>query len=247
MLPAVPGGHIWTALEGSHTLRAEVDDINRISTESNETNNRASRTITVGDYPGLLQLESRPAPGRVNLSAEGTLDWAHFGSWKGNGITSRKKHAGLIGEIKQVGNGYIDVNPGCHVSLAWNDGEGVAEQTDTHAGLWGNCVGNGFIFSVPADREERILRVYVSGSNGAHGKLSASLSDGSAPDISCDAWRGNRAQQWAAVPDEFSAVYIIRYRAAAEKQSMTVKWEMIDEPNRFIGQIRIQAATLSKP
>jgi PKD repeat protein len=43
-------GYTWTAAEGSHTVRATVDDVNRI-TESNENNNEFSTTFTVTTNP----------------------------------------------------------------------------------------------------------------------------------------------------------------------------------------------------
>lgn len=42
-----PSGAAWTALQGSHTVTAWVDDVNRIA-ESDETNNQYSKTITTG-------------------------------------------------------------------------------------------------------------------------------------------------------------------------------------------------------
>ncbi|MGF7144550.1 subtilase family serine protease [Anaerotaenia torta] len=41
------GSPVWTAIQGSHTVTAWVDDVNRIA-ESNENNNQYSRTIQVG-------------------------------------------------------------------------------------------------------------------------------------------------------------------------------------------------------
>ena len=41
------GGSTWTTTSGSHTLQAWVDDVNRF-TESDETNNKLSKTMTLG-------------------------------------------------------------------------------------------------------------------------------------------------------------------------------------------------------
>ncbi|REE81485.1 subtilase family serine protease [Paenibacillus taihuensis] len=45
----------WTAASGSHTVRAFVDDINRI-TESNDANNTLDETITIGSGTGTADL-----------------------------------------------------------------------------------------------------------------------------------------------------------------------------------------------
>ncbi|HMJ13325.1 MAG TPA: PA14 domain-containing protein, partial [Polyangiaceae bacterium] len=43
-----PSGATWTATSGSHQVVAFVDDVNRIPNESNETNNRLTRSFSVG-------------------------------------------------------------------------------------------------------------------------------------------------------------------------------------------------------
>lgn len=230
--------HTWRATEGTHLLTAAVDDINRINNERNQTNNIASRTLTVGDFPGVLSLESRPGPGEVNLAADGTLDRIHFTEWKNE--TTPPSAAGLLGPLKPTGHGHVAVTDGAPVAIITPEGR-------SHRGLWRNGVGGGWEFDVAASENElRTLRLYVAGLNGARGKLTASLSDNSAPDAVCASWNGNRGQPWAAVPDGFSAVYTLRFRAAAPDARLRVRWEMESEPNRHLGQIRLQAATLGR-
>lgn len=240
-----PGG--WSAVAGTHVLGVVADDINRIASESRKDNNVASRTLTIGQYPGMLQMESRPAPGRVDLTAEGGEDWVCFSRWDDKGTLSRKRGANRIGGVAKLGEGYVAVNPGCAVQLVWSDGDGVEATERSHAGLWCNGVGNGYTFSVPADKTERVLRVYVSGINGVRLAFSAALSDDSAPSFTCESWDGNRARAWSAVPDAFSAVYTLRFRAAVDDARLTVACRLAGEPNRFLGQLRLQAATLSRP
>ena len=225
----------WVATAGTHVLQAEADDIWRIGTERRRDNNLATKTITVGEYAGLLAMESRPAPGGVDLEKTAPLDWVIFGEWNGNGKTIRKENANLIGAVAQSGSGHIGVNPGCAVHI---------KQADGNIGLWGNGVGNGYEFEAPAGKEERVLKVYVSASGGGHGEFSAELSDGSAPAFADSAWNGDLSRKWAAAPGEFSAVYTLRYRAASDGQKLKIRWRLADEPDRFRAQIRIQAAVL---
>lgn len=42
----------------------------------------------------------------------------------------------------------------------------------------------------------------------------------------------------------FGGVYTLRYRAAGPRQTLVVTWTLGTEPNRFLGQARLQAATL---
>ena len=59
-------GATWKAVEGTHIVKANVDDVNRIA-ESNENNNIMSKEIIVKNL-------SVPVPG--DLNGDGTVDWA---------------------------------------------------------------------------------------------------------------------------------------------------------------------------
>jgi len=115
---------------------------------------------------------------------------------------------------------------------------------DSHAGLWLNGVGHGYRFTAPAGVQERVLRVYVGGIEGAGCTLTAHLSDGSAPDYVSKTFDGNLSNSWSPVPGGFTGVYTLRYRAAGPGQTLVVTWTLASEPNRFLGQARLQAATL---
>ena len=60
-------GATWKAVLGTHTVKANVDDVNRIA-EANETNNVLARSITVA--------EPAPQPEPGDLNADGKVDWA---------------------------------------------------------------------------------------------------------------------------------------------------------------------------
>ena len=73
-----PGG-LWTATAGGHTLKCELDDINRLPGEP-KGNNMADCALVVGQTgQGLLAGSSRAAPSEVDLTGEGRLDWIHWG------------------------------------------------------------------------------------------------------------------------------------------------------------------------
>jgi len=236
----------WTATNGTHVLTCLLDDIIRLPGE-NKANNICDKTIVIGaNHPGELLGETQAAPGAVDLSSEGTLDWVHWGLVDTNSV-NRKTGANLIdATLTQQGKGYRDRTPGCPVSFNWTGGVPTAEMRDTRAGLWWNGPGTSQRFTAPADTTERILKVYVSGIEGAAATLSATLSDDSAPAYVSTVWDGNASRfAWAAVPGGFSAVYTIRYHAAKASQKLTVEWKLASEPNRFVGQVRLQAATLA--
>lgn len=241
-----PTGGEWTAEAGTRLLTCVLDDINRLPGEPKE-NNVSDRTFVVGEpTAGRLDGSTQAALGSVDLSTEGTLDWVHWGLVDKASI-NRKDGANLIdAELIKQGEGFHDRTGGCPVSIRWTDGTPTAAATDVHAGLWWNNVGTSQRFGAPADTTDRELKVYVAGIEGAGGTFTATLSDGSAPPYVSRTWNGNAGQgDWAAVPGSFSAVYTVRYRAASAKQKLIVEWKLSSEPNQFLGQARLQAATLS--
>ena len=60
-------GSAWKAIEGTHTVKATVDDVNRIA-EASETNNILTKSITAAT--------STPQPEKGDLNADGKVDWA---------------------------------------------------------------------------------------------------------------------------------------------------------------------------
>ena len=241
-------GGTWKATTGAHNLRAMTDDINRVVGEASESNNFADRSLYVGaPTKGLLEGVTSPISGQVDLTREGTLDWVHWGQGA-DAVVNRKAGVApqISGELVKSGEGFRAWTGGFGLSAKWSDGAPTREMPDTHASLWWNGVGLGYTLSIPATTTERILRIYVGGIEGARGKLSAKLSDGSAPDYVSTTWDGNRSFEWAPIPGEFTAVYTIRFRAASPNQKLQVTWTLDGEPNRFLGQARMQAATLSR-
>lgn len=240
------GTPLWKATRGAHVLSVQLDDINRIDDETSKTNNFADRSWLI-DTPstGLLDASSAPAPGQVDLTREGTLDWIHWGLGGKDGVTRKANVPRQFSDLGEVGKGYRDATGGFGTSARWSDGAPTKQMNDTHASLWLNNVGYGYEFSVPAALQTRVLRLYVGGIEGARGKFTAKLSDASAPDFVSTTWNGNRAFDWAPIPDGFTSVYEVRFRAAKPNQKLTIQWILDGEPNKFLGQARLQAATLS--
>jgi hypothetical protein len=248
-------GGVWTATEGLHILRGHVDDISRVFGESNRWNNARETTIQVGPTKGgWIKMNSMEAPWRIDLTQEGTEDWFHAAGWGDRGTNTRKKNPANadrrltlpvpIAEKK----GHIDITSGGPIRVTWSDGEGKEkEENGTHAGMWGNVVGNGVKFTAPADTQLRRLRVYVGLIEGGQGQFTAKLSDGSAPEVVSKGWNANwNGNKWAATPGNGSVMYETIYKAAKDGETLEVTWSLLDEPNRFRAQFRLGAATLAK-
>jgi hypothetical protein len=239
-------GH-WLATAGQHVIKGYADDINRIPEQKSKAHNIMDKSLYIGvPTNGVLLCSSSPSPVAVDLTREGTLDWIHFGLSGKSNVNHKANGPGLFSNLTSIGAGYTDHTPGAHVSIKWSDGVPTQEVADTHEGLWWKGVNHGQSFTVAADDKKiRVLRVYVSGISGAGCTFKASLGDG-LPYVS-STWNGNLGQgNWAPVPDGFAAVYVIRFRATAPGQRLAVEWKLTSEPNRFLGQARLQAATLAE-
>ncbi|WP_317064676.1 CARDB domain-containing protein [Methanoculleus caldifontis] len=86
-------GATWKAALGTHTVKANVDDVNRIS-ESNENNNVMSKQIVV----------AQPAPVKGDLNGDGSVDWTDvmIAAEMAQGKTTSRTAADLDG------NGTVD-------------------------------------------------------------------------------------------------------------------------------------------
>ena len=151
----------------------------------------------------------------------------------------------IHGELKKSGEGYRDATPGFGMSVKWSDGEPVHALGDTHASLWWNGVGHSYTITAAAGTDERVLRVYVGGIEGGRGKLTAHLSDASAPDYISTTWNGNRAHRLGTRAGRLHGSLLPGYQAASPGQLLQVTWTLDGEPNRFLGQARLQAVTLA--
>lgn len=245
-------GGQWRATPGLHVIRAQIDDLNRIVSEKNRFNNIREWTIQVGPTQGgSLSMVSTIAPREFGLTADGTLDWLHVGGWNDHGTTTRKllktsTRRRISDVTKLEAEGHIDATIGGPVRVAWTDGEQTPRNDGTNDGIWGNCVGNGVKFTVPADKKPRRLRIYAGLLDGGAGKLTAKLSDGSAPELVSTGWSANRnGFLWAAQPGSVSVMYEIVYRSANDDQTLEVTWSLDGEPTRFRSQFRLGAITLS--
>lgn len=241
------GSAYWTATQGTHVLTVVMDDINRIPGEKDKNNNFADKTLVVGTAPeGQITGNSEAAPFKVNLSSEGYEDWVHLGLENQISV-NRKTGDALISDVKTIGKGHLGSTKGAAIRCSWNDGQPHTNMPATNSALWLNGVGNGYAFTAPADKHERVLKVYTSGINGADCSLTATLSDDSAKPYISKIWTGNSGHgSWAPIPGDFAAVYTIRYRAASDAQTLNVTFKMDAEANRFQGQARLSAITLAR-
>ena len=174
--------------------------------------------------------------GSVNLTAEGVLDWAHWGR---NGPTAFD-HKGTvtpqITNITRIGTTSVGWFNDCPTAFTWTDGSPTLNVVSTPTGIdVGGVVGNGFEITVPADTNLKTLKLYV-GVWYAQGKLEATLSDGSAPAFVDTSMNRNNGAN--------SGLSTITYKAATSGQSLKIRFTILNQYFSPNGNVAWEAATL---
>jgi len=161
----------------------------------------------------------------VNLTTEGSSDWAHW-----PGYNHKSSGGSKIDNYTVVGAGTVLNYNNDPRTCYWNDGTPTASGSNKN-GISVTGIGKGFQITVPADPTPRTLKVYVGGLN-SKGTLTASLSDGSAPNYVNSSFSNTAGQ--------YNAVYTLTYKAASARKLITVKWVQASGT----GNVTLQAVTL---
>jgi hypothetical protein len=184
--------------------------------------------VTGGGAAGSLYGSADSMASAMDLTAEGTGDWVHWG----DGSLNRKS-----GVSSQLSN-YASVPSGSPLTydndlrpMSWSDGSPTASATNNRNGLYRSGIGNGFSFTAPATTAVLSLKVHVGGWNSG-GTLTAHLSDNSAADFVDIA---------PAATGQYDRNYLLTYQAGAPGQTLTVTWKM----SSGNGNVTLNAAALA--
>jgi Bacterial Ig domain/FG-GAP-like repeat/FG-GAP repeat len=187
-----------------------------------------------GSLSGEMSVSSSSE--EVNLTAEGTIDWAHWGL---NGSTSFNHKNSIpqqISDSSLLGTSPPNQLTDNATTFSWSDGTPTTSANNTQTGIFLNgAMDNGFEITVPADTSIKTLKVHI-GAWYAQGRFEATLSDGSAPvylDTSLDGHNGSR-----------NAVYTIAFRAASGGQKLRIRYTLLINYFAPYGNITLEAATL---
>src|SRR5262245_36102986 len=201
----------------------------------------------VSDSPTLAatlsgNLVAIPQGAVIDLTAEGPLDWVHWGLYTESSLDRKAAVASLVSDFTVLDstNGYAFVYQFAdnYNGYSWSDGTPTASVTNTTTGVWAYGVptkDSGFQITVPADTTLRTVKVYV-GVFSAKGKFEASLSDNSATPY-VDTSFGNQMGNGP------SGVYSITYAAQSAGQTLTIKWTLSSGGGN--GNVTLQAAALT--
>jgi hypothetical protein len=180
---------------------------------------------------GSVKLSRSDVPSRVDLSAEGTRDWVHWGEQSTFSLERRTDGDFAILEgaptAPRFRHGFS------RQLFSWRDGSPVDDSDGTPTGIRTCGKGNGFTISAPATTSTRTLRIYV-GVLAGRGRFTAKLSTGGAAASATFEQRDNNLD---------TAVFAVTYRAP-KNGKLNVSWTTDAAFNRDCGGVALEAATL---
>ncbi len=174
-----------------------------------------------------LKVTRVDAPGTIDLTAEGTTDWMHFGL----NTTEVDRKINVPQVLSQSTSGtalhYNLFNP----NISWTDGTPTASSTNSTTGIYVQGTSNGFTFTAPADATHRTLALYIGEYRGT-GTLVAHLSDNSLADVTTNDTNSGGLR---------ISKFTVEYRAT-QTGTLTVTWKLTND--NFNGAVDLMAITL---
>jgi hypothetical protein len=160
----------------------------------------------------MLTFNRGSAPATVDLTAEGTRDWTHYGLANANAVDRK---AGVTPAIMASASvpltQYTTYVPG----FTWTNGTPTASATNTHTGVYVNGASHGFTITIPAEKAMHTAHLYLHGAAGTFA-FTAVLSDGSAVPVT----------ESLTFATSLDVHYTVVYAAASAGQTLQVTWTL---------------------
>lgn len=231
--PTSPYDALWTPpMPGRYRLAAEATDNNSAISPSQPVD------VFVHSAGGALAGAVDNSPAQVNLTTEGTIDWAHWGLAPEASFNHKAGASQNISDFTVVGSHAIRSYSNNVTRYSWSDGAPVPAAADSPTGVFTIGQDCGFVLLAPADTTPRRLKLYVGG-YGVQANFQCWLSDFSAPAYT-DGSMSN-------IFGDSYVVYTLDYAAASAGQSLLVQYRVGTLFDSEFGNVTLQAATLSEP
>lgn len=186
----------------------------------------------------MLLIGSVSAPADiVNLTVEGSSDWAHWGLSSSGAVTGFDHKSGVTQQISNYsvfGRGVLRSYSDNPNGYTWSDGTPTSVANDTTTGSAISGLNAGFILTASASTTTHILKVYV-GVDHTQGRFVASLSGKGGP-VYVDSSLQNMS-------GTTNGVYTLIYQATAPDQHLTVMFSMMNGTGP-LARVTLQAAAL---
>jgi YD repeat-containing protein len=223
----------FKAASAGQTLTVKYTVLTVFISGGNVTLDSATLFPADGGGSGTLSGSFANPGSNINLTTEGTSDWAHWGLNSATAFDHKGSVLSEIANVTKIGSSsvsWLNDNP---TSFTWTAGTPTTSATGTQSGIFIPGTGNGFQFNVPADTEEKTLKIYTGLWRGT-GRLEATLSDGSAaPFVDTSLTNGSGTS---------NGVYTITFKAASAGQSLRIRYT--NSSSDPVGNVTLEAATL---
>ena len=220
-------GLVTGLVTGSATITATTADGGKTATSAIMVT-PPPVTITSSSITGTVADQTAA----VNLTAEGTLDWAKVGGTNSTSIDHKASGGSQISgfSISYPSTQYTDNA----YAVSWSDGLPTVSSAGTTNGTYVSGANSYIQFMVPASNTLRTVKVYVGGYN-ITGEFTAQLNDYSAPTFTVDVSSPANASMYK--------VFTITYGTAAWGNGMYVTWKQTSGT----GNVSLMAVTLANP
>lgn len=145
----------------------------------------------------------------LDLTAEGTIDWAHWGYQTAGGFDRRNGGTTISDLAATPTLSFI----GAPFTASWTDGAQPNPSVSMTSSGVGVHVGSAMVFTVAADTTVRTLRLYV-GVQTAAARLDLALSDGSQM----------QTKMLTDATGTTNVCYAITFNAASSGQKLSISW-----------------------
>jgi hypothetical protein len=181
--------------------------------------------------PGAITVSTGAVPSAVNLTAEGTRDWVHWGEQSTFSLERDKNGGFAILEGAPTAPRFKHaLSP---QQFSWTGGDPVDHSDGTTTGIRTCGKGNGFSITAPAGNSTRTLRIYVGIISG-RGTLAAKLTTGTATTSTTLEQKDGSFH---------TAVLTLKYRAPKDGK-ISLRWNTDAAFGTGCGGVALQAATL---
>ena len=172
----------------------------------------------------------------IDLTVEGTADWAHWGLYSETDFDAKDLPARQISYATILGDNSVQqFDDSNAAAFSWSDGAPDISANWTTTGISIGGVTNGFQLTAPASRTPRQLKIYLGG-YGVQSDFLAYLSDFSANPYSNGCVSNMNSGGYM--------TYTINYAAASAGQQLIVVYKASSVFDIAYGNISLQAATL---
>jgi hypothetical protein len=190
----------------------------------------SSKTVPPADV-GAISISTGGVAPTVNLTAEGTTDWVHWGEQSTFSLERDKQGGFAILEGAPTAPRFRHaLSP---QKFSWTGGDPVDRSDGTTTGIRTCGKGNGFNITAPAGNGTRTLRLYVGIISG-RGELDAKLTTGSATASTTIEQKDGAFH---------TAVLTLKYRAPKDGK-ISLRWTTTAAFGTGCGGVALQAATL---